>query len=342
MSNQKIISKLKELSFFVEVSEPHLEEIASIVQERVFNPGEIIIKENSSADAFFIIYEGLIEIFKKFEDEDEIVLGVHSNGEFFGEMAILDEGPRSASARALKKTTIMIISQEGFEKVVSSAPRIAYFIMKELSTRLRQTGALLVWELKRKQKELDEAYIETVKMVVRIIENDPSYMQGHSERVASISKALGKAMGMTTDELKSLELSALLHDVGMASVNEDLLKEPRFLKLDEREEIKKHAVEGKRMLESISILKNSLSDVLHHHERFDGGGYPERLAGDSIPLTSRILTLVDVFDALTHDRPQRTGLPEKEAIDFLQEHSGTFFDPEVVRTFLELIKTKKI
>ena len=338
MSDSSKIQKLKEISFFLEVSEHDLLEIAAISTERYFTVGDIIIEENSKAEGFFIIYKGKIEILKKFEDGEEVVLGVYSDGEFFGEMAILDEGPRSATARAMEPTTVMQISYKDFEKILGVAPQIAYEIMKELSIRLRQTGALLVWQLKRKNRELAEVSLNTVRAVVQSLEERNPFLKGHSNRVSRLAVAIGTKMGLTEEEIGHLELGGLLHDIGMIGVSDTIINEARPLDNSEYDIIKQHPADGKRMIELIPHLQQVLTSILSHHERFDGSGYPEQLAGTQIPLAGRVIALADVFDALTTDRPQRKKMDSKEAVSYIVNQSGISFDPEIVSTFEDLAK----
>ncbi len=340
MSDNLKIQKLKEISFFVEVAEHDLRQIAAITTERSYDAGEIIIEENSEADSFFIIYKGKIEIVKRFEDGEEIVLGVHSDGEFFGEMPILDEGPRSASARAIEPTTLMVVFYKDFERVLGVVPQIAYAIMKELGVRLRQTGALLVLQLKKKNRELEEASLNTLRSIVRFMEEKNPFFAGHSERVALLAAAVGTQMGLDDEEIRSLELGGLLHDIGMIGVSDTILREPRVLKDSEYGQVKQHPMDGRRMIEEIHYLQHILPHVEYHHERFDGSGYPRNLSGKEIPLGGRIIALADVFAALTADRPQRKKTDSTEAVSYIMENSGSAFDPEIVTAFKNLTKNR--
>ena len=340
MPNSSKIQKLKEISFFLEVSEHDLLEIAAISTERHFAMGEIIIEENSKAEIFFIIYKGKIEILKKFEDGEEVVLGVYSDGEFFGEMAILDEGPRSATARAMEPTTVMQVSYKDFEKILGVVPQIAYEIMKELSVRLRQTGALLVWQLKRKNRELAEVSLNTIRAVVQSLEERNPFLKGHSERVSSLAVAIGTEMGLPEEEISSLELGGLLHDIGMIGISDTIINEARPLNNPEYDIIKQHPVDGKHMIELIPHLQQVLPHILSHHERFDGSGYPENLVGTQIPRAGRVIALADVFDALTTDRPQRKRMDSKAAVSYIVDQSGISFDPEIVSAFKALAENK--
>src|SRR5512136_2138048 len=138
------IGTLKGISFFADLSDFDLAQIAGIIEARDYRPGDRIVEERAAAERFFIIVRGKIEISKRFADGGECVLGVHSDGEFFGEMGLLDEGPRSATVRAVEATTLLEISRTDFETLLYKAPLLAYRIMRELASRLRETGALLM------------------------------------------------------------------------------------------------------------------------------------------------------------------------------------------------------
>ena len=332
------IKKLNEISFFDDVPEQDLAEIAAITIENYFEPGDIIIEENSMADAFFIIYKGKIEILKKFEDGEEVVLGVYSDGEFFGEMSILDEGPRSATARAVDPTTILQVSYQDFERVLAFAPQIAYAIMKELSNRLRQTGALLVWQLNRKNRELEQASVETVRSIVRLLEERDSFFSGHSARVAALAVKIGKKLKLDEQEIKNLELGGLLHDVGMIGMSESTLSKPDILSEEEYMRVRTHTLSNKEMLKNIIYLQPVIPNVTYHHERYDGGGYPSQLKGKDIPLGSRIIAVAEVYDALINARPYRDKMAEKDAVEHIKQQSGKDFDPDIVEAFLKVIK----
>jgi HD-GYP domain-containing protein (c-di-GMP phosphodiesterase class II) len=331
------IPKLKRIPLFTEMSEYDLHQIDQITVEHRYDKGEVIIEENTAAERFFIIFRGKIEITKKFEDGEQFVLGVHSDGEFFGEMAILDEGPRSATARALESTTVLEISRTDFEKLLYTAPILAFTIMRELSSRLRDTGALLISYLQRKNRQLAKAYLDTVNTVVHAIEERDAFSKGHTDRVVEISKLIARQMALGEEEIFNLEIGALLHDIGKVGIPDAILQKPAPLEKDEIEKVREHPLKGKRMIQDISFLEQAVPHVLYHHERFDGSGYPEHLIGADIPVPSRIIAVADVFDALTNDRPQRKRMSFKDSVALIKEGAGTQFDPDVVSAFLELV-----
>jgi HD-GYP domain-containing protein (c-di-GMP phosphodiesterase class II) len=336
------IPKLKRIPLFTEMSEYDLHQIDQITVEHRYDKGEVIIEENTAAERFFIIFRGKIEITKKFEDGEQFVLGVHSDGEFFGEMAILDEGPRSATARALESTTVLEISRTDFEKLLYTAPILAFTIMRELSSRLRDTGALLISYLQRKNRQLAKAYLDTVNTVVHAIEERDTFSQGHTDRVVEISKLIGWEMGLRENEIFNLEIGALLHDIGKVGIPDKILQKPGALKPEEIEKVREHPLKGKRMIQDISFLEQAVPHVLYHHERFDGSGYPEHLVGEDIPMPSRIIAVADVFDAVTNDRPQRKRMGFKDAVALIEKGAGSQFDPEVVAAFLKLVDSGKL
>ena len=165
------------------------------------------------------------------------------------------------------------------------------------------------------------------------IEARDPYARGHASRVTVFSQAMAKTIGLDRDRLSVLRLGALLHDVGKLAVPPAVLLKPGPLNELEVVQVRRHPVEGVRMLRSLDAPREILPSVLHHHERWDGTGYPRGREGERIPLEARILTVADSFDAMTSTRPYR---PPREAADALEElHrcAGSHFDPELVGAF---------
>ncbi len=322
------------MDFFSGMPEEHLRLVAGVARQRRFRAGQVIIEENSAADAFFIIRTGRVRITKRLETGEEMFLAEESEGGFFGEMALLDEGPRSATARAVEPTSLLEISRSDFKVLLKQAPLLAYAMMRVLASRLRGTGALMVHELQRKNRELADAYRDTITAVVNTLEARDPYTRGHTERVTAIAKAIAGRMGLSAEEQFIIEIGALLHDVGKIGVKDAILKKPGPLDGGETEDIREHPLKGRHILSNIAYLEKAIPCVLHHHERYDGSGYPEHLAGAAIPLPGRIISVADAFDAMTSDRPYRRAMKFPQALAELRRESGTQFDPKVVRAFL--------
>jgi HD-GYP domain-containing protein (c-di-GMP phosphodiesterase class II) len=338
--------ELRNIQFFSEMSKRDLRMVTRFATIRSHRKGESIIREGSIADTFYIIQQGKVAITKKFEDGKEIVLAVQYDGDFFGEMALLDQGPRSASAIALEPTVLLEISRTDFAILLKKAPLLAYAMMREQSTRLRGTGTLLISELQRKNRELKQAYRDTVNAVVNSLEARDRYTRGHTERVTKIATSIASSIAvkkeLDEDDLFTIEIGALLHDVGKIGVPDAVLRKPGPLEVRELLQIQEHPAKGKHILDNIAYLEQALPCILHHHERFDGQGYPEKIAGEKIPLPGRIISVADAFDAMTSDRPYREKMDFRSAFRELKKNAGKQFDPEIVEALGKLLKSGRL
>lgn len=183
-------------------------------------------------------------------------------------------------------------------------------------------------------KSLHSAIISSIKTTLFEKSNDT---EEHAERMAALSKKLGKAVGFSEDNLVSLELVSALHDIGKISIDQRILDKPGKLNEKEWAEIRKHPDVGYRIALTVPELSHIAEYILCHHERWDGKGYPQGLAAEDIPIVSRILTLVDSYDAMTHDRSYRKAMSNEEAIIEIQKNMGTQFDPELAKIFVEQV-----
>jgi len=189
------------------------------------------------------------------------------------------------------------------------------FDAEELTTRLRS-----LLQLKSFTDTLEEAEKVIVALAQTIDARDP-YTAGHSERVSIYAGALGVQIGLPETELNALRQGCLFHDLGKIAIRDEVLLKPGPLTPAEYEEMKRHPVLGRDLLQPMKTLARSLPVVYHHHERFDGSGYPDGLRGESIPLIARAASIADVFDGMTTDRPYRDGLPGRDALDQLDEEA---------------------
>jgi diguanylate cyclase (GGDEF)-like protein/PAS domain S-box-containing protein len=173
-------------------------------------------------------------------------------------------------------------------------------------------------------------------LVAALTAKDPS-TSAHTDRCSFFSGRLAQALGLSAEESSIVRLASLLHDVGKIAVPDEVLFKPGPLNEDEWAKIKQHPTAALHVLREIRAIHDATPAVLHHHEHFDGSGYPDGLAGDEIPLASRILLVTDAFDAMTSDRPYRKAMPVEHAIQELERNAGTQFDPRVVEAFLEIL-----
>jgi putative two-component system response regulator len=185
-----------------------------------------------------------------------------------------------------------------------------------------------------------EAHLQTIIMLANVIEARDVYTRGHVERVQSLAMELGRALNWSPEDLSMLEFGALLHDVGKVVVPEAILNKPGPLNPEELEVMRSHALAGAKMLEGVSHLYAAIPFARNHHEKWNGTGYPDRLAGTDIPLGGRVLALVDVYDALTTDRPYHKGMSKEQTLAIIEKDAGTHFDPEMAKVFIELQRAK--
>ena len=186
-------------------------------------------------------------------------------------------------------------------------------------------------------EELDELNWGTLYALARAIDAKSNWTAGHSERVTEVALKIGQNMGLDQKKLDDLHRGGLLHDIGKIGIPPEILDKAGKLTDEEYQLMREHVRIGARILEPIEAYGAVIPVVLHHHEYYDGSGYPDGLKGEGIDLGARIFTVADHYDALISDRPYRAGLPREKVIGFIKEDSGTKFDPNVVKAFLEVM-----
>ena len=159
--------------------------------------------------------------------------------------------------------------------------------------------------------------------------------------VTKYSLSIGRYLKLSAKDMEMIKFCGLLHDIGKIGISESILGKPSSLTKREYELIKRHPVIGEQIVRQINFLKDGLPLIRHHHERYDGKGYPDGLSGDNIPLLARILSVADAFDAMTSDRPYRKAMSVKDAIRELIKGKGTQFDPEIVDVFCRILEEKR-
>ncbi|MBI3544923.1 MAG: HD-GYP domain-containing protein [Deltaproteobacteria bacterium] len=197
----------------------------------------------------------------------------------------------------------------------------------------------LIYRTFRENDELKTAYQtllgQTVKALLRCLEERDPYTYGHSMRVMSYAMLIARGANLKESDLRNLEVSAMFHDIGKVGIPDCVLLKPGRLNADEAKVIMQHPTKSAEILGIIDAFKNAVPGARHHHERMDGEGYPDKLTGTQIPLASRIILVADTFDAMTSTRPYRKALPVEVAYAELERYSGSQFDPEFVKVFLQ-------
>jgi len=187
--------------------------------------------------------------------------------------------------------------------------------------------------------ELRDAYRGTAFLLGDVVEADDEYTGAHSRDVVDLTMAVGQKLGLSPGEMRDAEFAALLHDVGKVRMPNEIINKPGKLTTEERAVIETHTVEGERMLHRVGGLLGQIGRIVRScHERYDGTGYPDGIAGEAIPLAARIVAACDAFNAMTTDRPYRAALPLETAIEELERGRGTQFDPAVVDVLIEIAR----
>jgi putative nucleotidyltransferase with HDIG domain len=214
-------------------------------------------------------------------------------------------------------------------------------LLSDLQVRNQQLTAAL-GNLEQARNDLENSYIQTVESLAIALEAKDRYTSGHSQRVSRFARLIAKSLGLPKEEVEIVAQVALLHDIGKIGMMDKILNKPSNLTPEEREAIKSHPVVGAQILAPVATFIKHVEGIKHHHEMYDGTGYPDRLKGTDIPLSARIVCLADAFDAMTSTRPYRVGLPLEFAMQEMKKMAGRQFCPECVEAFIRVLKSKGV
>jgi putative nucleotidyltransferase with HDIG domain len=196
-------------------------------------------------------------------------------------------------------------------------------------------------ELADSKELLEKSYLESIEVLRRTVEVKDVYTRGHSDRVSEYSLLIGEKLNLPPEQMKTLKIGALFHDIGKIGIPDAILLKTDKLTDDEYSEIKNHPAIGAHILSNASIFADIIPIVKHHHERYDGKGYPARLAGEDIPYLARIVAVADTFDAMTSRRSYRQALDFDYTTNEIERCKGTQFDPAIADVFLEILRTNQ-
>lgn len=211
----------------------------------------------------------------------------------------------------------------------------------DLATRLASMSAAAI-ENAELHNKLQNLFVESITALANAIDARDPYTRGHSERVAAFSVLIAERLNFTAEEIWNLRNAALLHDIGKIRIRDNILNKPDKLSNEEYEEMQRHAVYGAGIMMPVKSFRPLIPYILHHHEWYNGAGYPDRKRGNEIPLCARIICVADSFDAMTSDRPYRKGMPIEKAIKIIRENRGSQFDPDIADIFIELYHENKL
>lgn len=226
------------------------------------------------------------------------------------------------------------------EKISMPKDELSY-VSLDLEARNKELEASLE-ELRKKEKELEQLYFNTMHSLIKALEEKDQYTAGHSERVGVYSTELAQGLNLPADEIEAVNRAAYLHDIGKIGLPDRILHKKEKLDDNELEIIRRHQADGAKILSGLPFFERIAPLILHHHERYDGKGYPHGLSGDMIPRGAQIIAIADSFDAMTTGRGYNKPLLMEEAVKELENSSGIQFNPLYAKKFIELIEQKKI
>jgi HD-GYP domain-containing protein (c-di-GMP phosphodiesterase class II) len=239
---------------------------------------------------------------------------------------------------AMSTTTMMHLSWWEYHILVIAALSAAFAgLAREYANSGSLQGVVGGLLLRDTIVQLQRGYTDVIVALVEAVEAKDPYTRGHTQRVAELSVLIGQNLGLSPDQLRTLNQAAMLHDIGKISVPDSILNKPGKLTDAEFSIVKEHPVRGYRIIQNVRSLQPEFAGVLYHHERLDGSGYPDQLRGNAIPLDARIIAVADVFDALTSARPYRGPMTVDLAFEILDGEAGTKLDIECVSALRRLL-----
>ncbi len=222
------------------------------------------------------------------------------------------------------------------------------FLMAIVYTEVGIVGILLFFLpllLARRSFELytkmRKVYLDTIRALAAAIDAKDPYTKGHSERVSEMSVVLAQELNLSDNDIENIEYTALLHDIGKIGIDDSILGKKGSLTDQEFDKIKEHTIMGANIIQPVDFLKNSYRAIYHHHERYNGKGYPDGIKSEDIPILARIIAVADAYDAMSSDRPYRKKLSKDKILKELKDQSGKQFDPEIVKALISVLDRER-
>lgn len=239
---------------------------------------------------------------------------------------------RLGNEDAEQKNLGMLVFVRQAEKVPFEA------VEMNLASSLCRLGSAVLGNILYAQK-IGQMYLQIITSLVRAMEAKDPYTSGHSVRVAELACCLARYIGLDEDEIEQVNRAGQLHDIGKIGIKDEILTKPGRLTDEEFDHIKTHPETSYKVLEPLDAMQGVIAAVRHHHEHYDGSGYPDGLKGEDIPLHARILQIADIWDALTSTRSYRKAMPPEKAREIMAREAGATMDPYLVDKFLEMLET---
>ncbi|MGH3442029.1 MAG: HD-GYP domain-containing protein [Nitriliruptorales bacterium] len=327
--------------------EDALQNLATRARQREFEAGAVIVREGEEGRSLHVLVSGVARAVHPSDDGSaEVALRTMRPGEVFGELAVLDPATRSASVLAVSACRTIEVAAADLERTFDSYPGTARRMLGALARSLtyareevQRHNLLLEERVADRTREVRETQLEVLRRLGQAVEMRDAETGSHILRMSRYAEALARAIGLTPAECDLVLNAAPMHDIGKIGVPDAVLLKPGALSGEEWAIMQSHTVVGARMLEGSTsrLIQEAGRIALNHHERWDGEGYPNGVAGEDIPLSARICSISDVFDALTSERPYKDEWPVERAVEEIEAQRGKMFDPVLVDVFKDAL-----
>lgn len=338
LSAPEILGKVQ---LFEPLTGEQLERLSASATRVEIPAGRPVFLEGDEGDSLFVLAEGLVRIVRA--NDPSTTLTTIRPGGAFGELAVLNSAPRSASAIAIDASELLEIGKGAVDAILDEDPLVARKMLGALAASLTvareavvQQNRVLDDKVKARTAELRETQLEVIRRLGRAAEFRDDDTGLHITRMSRFCARLAEAAGMEEADIELLLQAAPMHDIGKIGIPDSILLKPGKLDSNEFEMMKTHTTIGAELLSGSNspLMQLAQEIALNHHEKWNGRGYPRGLSGEDIPFVSRIVSICDVFDALTSSRPYKEAWPAQEAFDFVTEQAGVSFDPHLVELFI--------
>ena len=320
------------------------EALARQARHRRFRAGEVIFYEGDEGGSLHIVRSGAVRVIRPSRDS-ELVLQRLGAGDVFGEVAVLNSDRRLASVVASEDCETVEVFKTALDRVLDDHPDAARRMLGLLASSLTlakeevaRHNQVLESEVRARTLELRETQLETVRRLGQAAESRDDATGLHIARMSRFSQRLARAVGWSSAQSETLLYATPMHDIGKIGIPDRILRKPGKLDAEEWEIMKSHTTMGAEILAGSrsAVLRMAETIAMHHHERWDGTGYPAGLAGEDIPFPARICAVCDVFDALVSERPYKQAWTIEDALAEIDAQSGKHFDPRLAQAFVRL------
>ena len=322
---------------------PALEKLAARARRCSFRPGQIVFREGDSGESMHVVTRGLLSVVRPSRDP-HLVLKRLLPGDFFGEVGVLNSAPRIASIVAVDVSETVEVRKEDLDSVLDEDPRAMRHMLGTLALSLTlakedvaRHNSRLESKVRERTADLRESQLELVRRLAHAAESRDDATGVHITRMSRMCEQLALACGMSEVDAETVLHAASMHDIGKLAIPDRVLLKEGPLDAEEWEVMKTHAVVGAELLAGSRSPVVQMGEViaLTHHEKWDGSGYPQGLAGEDIPLVARICAICDVYDALVSVRPYKQAWHVDAALAEIERIAGSHLDPGLVELFLE-------